>query len=81
MFYEATAPELVQALREHEVDFCLLLTSNISHDNDTEIETFIRSQRRLWTSIGHPLQSKSSIRLKDVEKLPFYCWKPISTLT
>ena len=71
VFYEATAPELVQALREQKVDFCLLLTSNINHDNDLEIETFIRSQRRLWTSIGHPLQSQASIRLIDVEKLPF----------
>lgn len=71
VFHEATAPELVRALRQKNVDFCLLLTSNISHDPDLEIETFIRSQRRLWTSIGHPLQSQSSIRLKDVEKLPF----------
>lgn len=71
VFHEATAPELIQALRDKQVDFCLLLTSNISHDADLDIETFIRSQRHLWTSIGHPLQSQSAIRLKDVGKLPF----------
>ena len=41
VFYEATAPELVQALREQKVDFCLLLTSNINHDNDLEILSLI----------------------------------------
>ncbi|HEB0853094.1 MULTISPECIES: LysR family transcriptional regulator [Citrobacter] len=71
IFHEDTAPELVQALRQKNVDFCLLLTSNISHDADLKIETFIRSQRRLWSSIGHPLQSQPAIRLKDVVKLPF----------
>ena len=68
-FYEATAPELVQALREQR-SILPALTSNINHDNDLEIETFIRSQRRLWTSIGIRYRAES-IRLIDVEKLPF----------
>lgn len=71
IFEEATSPVLVNALRENQLDFCLLLTSNIKHDDDLKIETFIRSPRKLWTPIGHPLQSQSVVNLSDVEKSPF----------
>ncbi|MCU6190385.1 LysR family transcriptional regulator [Enterobacter bugandensis] len=70
-FHEAPASQLLQALRQGDLDFCLLLTSNISHDSTLEVETWIRSPRRLWTAIGHPLLSVPELRLKDVEKAPF----------
>ncbi|MBB1201866.1 LysR family transcriptional regulator [Enterobacteriaceae bacterium 89] len=71
VFQEATAPDLLEALRQGNVDFCLLLTSNITHDDALEVETFIRSLRQLWIAPGHPLLSQSVVRLRDVEKLPF----------
>jgi DNA-binding transcriptional LysR family regulator len=70
-FHEAQAPELLTALRKGQVDFCLLLTSNIPHDGDLAVETFIRSLRQLWTSVGHPLLSKPEITLSDVAQTPF----------
>lgn len=68
---EATAPNLLQALHQHDVDFCLLLTSNIGHDDTLEVDTILRSLRQLWLHPGHPLLSQPVIRLKDIEKLPF----------
>lgn len=70
-YYEATAPNLLNALRQQDIDFCLLLTSNIPQDGDLAVETFIRSLRQLWIAPGHPLLSQSVIRLRDIEKLPY----------
>lgn len=33
-YFEATAPDLLAALRRQQVDCCLLLTSNIEHNDD-----------------------------------------------
>lgn len=70
-YFEATAPDLLAALRQQQVDFCLLLTSNIQRDSDLEVETIIRSLRQLWIAPGHALLSQSVIRLRDIVKLPF----------
>lgn len=70
-YFEATAPELLTALRQYQVDFCLLLTSNIERDDGLEVETILRSLRQLWIAPGHALLSQSVIRLRDIEKLPF----------
>lgn len=34
-YFEATAPDLLTALRQQQVDFCLLLTSNIERDSNS----------------------------------------------
>lgn len=70
-YFEATAPDLLTALRQQQVDFCLLLTSNIERDSNLEVETIIRSLRQLWIAPGHALLSQSIISLRDIEKLPF----------
>ena len=71
VFLEATASDLLEALHQGNVDFCLLLTSNITRNETLEVETFIRSLRQLWIAPGHPLLSQPIIRLRDVEQLPF----------
>ncbi|MBS6438001.1 MULTISPECIES: LysR family transcriptional regulator [Pantoea] len=70
-FVEAPSPALIAQLRNRQIDFALLLTSNITHDSDLKIETFMRSPRRLWACSGHPLLSKTALLLEDVEKVPF----------
>lgn len=70
-YFEEEAPTLLTALRQHQVDFCLLLTSNIQRDSNLEVETIIRSLRQLWIAPGHTLLSQSVIRLRDIESLPF----------
>jgi len=70
-FEEASSPLLIEMLRAKRIDFSLMLTSNIKHDEDLHIEAFIRSARRLWANAGHPLLNKQQLRLTDVEKYPF----------
>lgn len=70
-FQEGSSQALITALHQQEVDFCLVLTSNIRHDDDLTIDTFLRSLRRLWAPIGHPLLSQPELRLADIAKVPF----------
>lgn len=70
-FIEDDPTALTHGLKQNEIDFCLLLTSNIPHENALHIETFIRSPRRLWMAQGHPLLNQPVITLADVENLPF----------
>lgn len=70
-FVEHNPAELTARLRRHEVDFCLLLTSNLPQDDEMEAETFIRSPRHLWAAQGHPLLNQEVIHLADIEKEPF----------
>lgn len=70
-YQEAPPSQLVKSLRQEELDFCLLLTSNMNHEEDMEAETLLRSLRQLWTGIGHPLLTPSTLRLSDIEKVPF----------
>jgi len=71
LFKENTIPALLSDIRSQSVDFCLMLTSNISAHPDLITETFMRSARRLWAEAGHPLLSKPDLFLKDVEEFPF----------
>lgn len=68
---EGNPSQLTTALKQGEIDFCLLLTSNIPHDSELRIDTFIRSPRRLWIAQGHPLLNQSEITLADIETMPF----------
>lgn len=70
-YVEANPTGLISALQHGEIDFCLLLTSNISHNDELAIETFIRSPRRLWLAQGHPLMSKPTLCLADIQQMPF----------
>ncbi|QMV51489.1 LysR family transcriptional regulator [Ewingella americana] len=70
-YVEADPASLVASLHQGEIDFCLLLTSNITHGDELMVETFIRSPRRLWLAQGHPLMSKPTICLADIQEIPF----------
>jgi DNA-binding transcriptional LysR family regulator len=70
-FVEDDPAELIQQLRDKMLAFALVLTSNISHDAGLNVETFIRSQRRLWVSQGHPLLNQPAIKLADIAGVPF----------
>ncbi len=62
---EMGRPRAERALIEGELDFGLLLTSNIRHP-DVQHETLVHSQRRLWLAPGHPLADLSDVGLTDV---------------
>lgn len=70
-FVEGDPAELIERLHHKTLAFALVLTSNISHDSGLEIETFIRSQRRLWVSQGHPLLNLPAVKLADIANVAF----------
>ncbi len=57
-------------LKEGKLDLSVLLVSNVDN-NDLVLETLVRSKRRLWTSVNHPLCSKNKISMKDISKEPY----------
>lgn len=54
-----------------DLDFGLLLTSNVADDERLEHETFVHSRRRLWMAPTHPLAGRDRVRLADVEQYPY----------
>ncbi|WP_310608079.1 LysR substrate-binding domain-containing protein [Buttiauxella brennerae] len=70
-FIEADPLALTDSLKRQEIDFSLLLTSNIAHDSALKTEIFIRSPRRLWAAQGHPLLNQEVIHLADLANQPF----------
>ncbi|GKX56596.1 LysR family transcriptional regulator [Leminorella grimontii] len=63
---ELPSTPLFQAVENGDVDFAIMLISNITLPKRCETEIFFRSTRRLWTCAGHPLQNAPTITLKDV---------------
>jgi DNA-binding transcriptional LysR family regulator len=62
---------LEQALISDQLDLALVLTSNLTEGIGLKSETLHRSQRRLWTSVDHPLTSLKSVSLADVAQYPY----------
>jgi DNA-binding transcriptional LysR family regulator len=60
-----------QALLKRQIDFALLLISNIDPVEEIAIKTLLRSSRKLWTSVDHPLLEKTAISLRDVAALDY----------
>ncbi|GAA1072378.1 LysR family transcriptional regulator [Tsukamurella spumae] len=54
-----------------DLDFGLLLTSNLADDSQLQYETFVHSRRRLWMAPTHPLAGREGVRLADVEQYPY----------
>ncbi len=70
-FVEYDPAELTEQLGRGILAFSLVLTSNMSHETGLNVETFIRSQRRLWVAQGHPLLNKPTVKLADIADEPF----------
>lgn len=67
---EMGRPEAESALQTGDLDFGLLLTSNIRHP-DIRHETFVHSPRRLWLAPGHPLADVPDAGLQEVAEHPY----------
>lgn len=63
----ADAEEMLTA---GELDFALLLTSNLRSPALMH-ETFVHSVRRLWMAPGHPLADLPQVHLADVAQYPY----------
>ena len=68
---EASRPAIEADLLAGRVDVAVLLTSNLVNERDIHHETLIRSRRRLWLPIDHPMMRMSEIRLEHVASEPY----------
>lgn len=57
-------------LMEGKLDLAVLLVSNVNNEN-LQMETLVRSKRRLWTSVNHAFCGKTDITLKHISKEPY----------
>lgn len=60
---------LEQRVLQGDLDLGVMLTSNLSEQ--LAHETFVHSRRRLWMAPNHPLATRDSITLADVEPYPY----------
>lgn len=69
--FEAPRPEIEKGLINGIYDLAVMLTSNLADKKAVEHETLMRSQRRLWLGIDHPLLSEASVGLEQVAREPY----------
>ena len=68
---ERNREEIEAGLRSGEFDLAVVLVSNLSQAPDIRRENLLKSQRRLWTSLDHPLATGQSVSLREIAELPF----------
>jgi DNA-binding transcriptional LysR family regulator len=68
---EAPRAVIEEDLMAGRLDIAVLLTSNLENRAALEHETLIRSRRRLWLAIDHPMTRMSEIRLEHVAQEPY----------
>jgi DNA-binding transcriptional LysR family regulator len=68
---EAARPAIEADLLAGRVDVAVLLTSNLVNEREVAHETLIRSRRRLWLPIDHPMIRMSEIRFEHVAEEPY----------
>jgi DNA-binding transcriptional LysR family regulator len=56
---------------DRTLDIAVMLVSNLQNRRDTTYETLVRSRRRLWLPVEHPLLHASSLTLEDIAKEPY----------
>lgn len=67
---EMGRPEVESQLEAGQLDFGLLLTSNL-RSALLQCETFVHSKRRLWLAPTHPLAGVAEVHLEDVARYPY----------
>lgn len=67
---EMGRPDVEKQLVDGELDFGLVLTSNL-RSAELQHATFVHSKRRLWMTPNHPLADLAEIHLADVAPFPY----------
>jgi DNA-binding transcriptional LysR family regulator len=68
---EAPRPAIEEDLLAGRLDIAVLLTSNLENAAGLAHETLMRSRRRLWLPVDHPMVRMSEIRLHHVAEEPY----------
>ena len=69
--HELPRGEIEEGLRNGSLDLTVMQVSNLEDRDRIDHETLIRSRRRLWLPVGHPLLATPSVSLADVAKEPY----------
>ena len=69
--HELPRDAIESGLREGSLDLAVMLTSNLQDRKRLAHETLLRSRRRLWLPVEHPLLAKETITLDDLAGEPY----------
>jgi DNA-binding transcriptional LysR family regulator len=77
--YPGVTVDLVELPREaieagivdRTLDIAVMLVSNLQNRRDTASETLVRSRRRLWLPVEHPLLRADKLTLEEIAKEPY----------
>lgn len=69
--FEAPRPAIEQGLVDGELDIAVILVSNLENAEGLQSEVLLRSSRRLWTPLDHPLLKRERIGIADVSGFPY----------
>jgi len=72
IFIEDERPGIQQALLAEEIDFALLLVSNMPPVEAIDIKPLLHFSRKLWIAVDHPLRERSAISLQDVAEWDYF---------
>jgi DNA-binding transcriptional LysR family regulator len=68
---EAPRPAIEEDLIAGRLDIAVLLTSNMENQAELAHETLIRSRRRLWLPVDHPMVRMAEVKLETVAQEPY----------
>ena len=69
--HELARNAIEDGLKDGSLDLAVMLVSNIQDRNVLAHETLLRSRRRLWLPVEHPLLQVDTITLEDIAPLPY----------
>ncbi|MBB1623854.1 LysR family transcriptional regulator [Achromobacter sp. UMC71] len=68
---ERNRVQIENGIRNGSFDLAVVLVSNLTPTADFHQEKLLKSERRLWTSLDHPLASRASVPLSELADQPF----------
>lgn len=68
---EMPRDEIETGLLDGTIDLAVMLVSNLQDRKRLAHEILVRSRRRLWLPVEHPLLTAETITLEDVARLPY----------
>ena len=69
--HELPREAIEKGLRDASLDLAVMLVSNLQDRKRLAHETLLRSRRRLWLPVEHPLLAADAITLEDVARQPY----------
>ena len=68
---EKSREALEADIDQGDLDVAILLISNVKSRKNRNLVALMRSERRLWTPVDHPLAEKNIVDLKEISEQPY----------